>query len=155
MFSQDAAIEKCMYIDGDICVYKDIVADLVERLEGSPFWMQCDEQCVDCTGPLCPNLCSGLIAWRHGFDSGCFKLDNETLWLEKPEDPVWVNRKIQALGLDIAALPRELYPNGMRCIKTKTDPGLRDTAMCLHYNYRVGASKKADMKRFGDWRLPY
>lgn len=155
MFSQDASIESCIYIDGDICVYKNMVADLVERLESVPFWMQCDEHSADCTGPPCPMLCSGLIAWHHGSDGGCFKLDNEPLWLEKPEDQVWINRKIRETGLQVAALPRDLYPNGARCQKTKTDPLLRDKAICLHYNYRVGASKKADMKRFGDWRLPY
>lgn len=117
--------------------------------------MQCDEQCIECTGSPCPNVCSGLIAWCHGADQGCFKLDNEKVWLEKPEDQVWVNYKLRELGIQVSVLPRDLYPNGARCTKTKTTPELKDKAICLHYNWRVGGSKKADMKRFGDWLLPY
>ena len=153
-FAQDAQVEMCLYIDGDICVYKDICADIRERLAAAPMLLQCDEK-DNCSGSGCPNLCTGLVAWRHGADGGVFKIDNEAKWAEKPEDQVWFNWKRQELNLPVEALPREIYPNGMLATKTKNNPELAEKAICLHYNYRVGGSKKTDMKRLGDWLLPY
>ena len=153
-FSHDEQVQMCLYIDGDICVYKDICADIRARLAAAPMLLQCDEK-EDCSGAGCPNLCTGLVAWRHGADGGVFKIDNEAKWSEKPEDQVWFNWKRQKLNLPVVELPREIYPNGARVMKTKNNPELAEKAICLHYNYRVGGSKKADMKRLGDWLLPY
>lgn len=153
-FARDEAVQMCLYIDGDICVYKDICADIKVRLEETPLLFQCDEK-EDCLGDGCSNLCTGLVAWRHGADGGIFVVDDEAKWAERPEDQVWVNWKLRKLGIPCAPLPREIYPNGARVTKTKTSPELAEKAICLHYNYRVGGSKKADMKRFGDWLLVY
>lgn len=197
-FSADSGIQQTLYLDGDIAVYKDIVADMRERLQEAPFWAPCDEQGHECSGSIqcsedlcksemssvlghlegdqtkesfhlyaqtkqagrimnasCSNFCSGLLAWRHGADKGCFKITDDMVWSQKPEDQVWVNYACRSLGVDVAILPRDLYPNGARLSLTKNDKELREKAICLHYNYRVGDSKKADMKRFGDWCLVY
>jgi hypothetical protein len=155
LFGQDETIESCMYLDGDIAIYKNIVEDLKERLNTSPLWMPCDEQSFECSNQTCPNVCTGLIAWKHGADKGIFKITDEALWSSKPEDQVWVNNAMKTIGLIPAVLPRDLYPNGARLTKTHVTPEIKEKAICLHYNYRVGDSKKADMKRFGDWHLPY
>jgi hypothetical protein len=145
-----------MYIDGDIIIYKNIVEDILLKLEIYPFWAQCDEQTVECTGSnVCINLCSGLIAWKKDADSGVFKITDEEVWKTKPEDQVWFNYALKKGGILCMSLPRELYPNGARVTKTHSSTELKEKAICLHYNYRVGDAKKSDMKRFGDWTLPY
>ena len=103
----------------------------------------------------CPNYCSGLIAWNHGADGGIFPITDEAVWSAKPEDQVWVNHQIQSLGIKVSSLPRTLYPNGARVRLTHQSVETKADAICLHYNYRVGKVKQADMKRFGDWLLPY
>ena len=156
IFSEDETIEKCMYLDGDIAIYKNIADDIKQRLDTSPLWMPCDEQVFECSNPsACPNVCTGLIGYKHGFDRGIFKITDEVKWSSKPEDQVWVNNAIQEKNIPYNVLPRELYPNGSRLSKTNVNPELKEKAYCMHYNYRVGDSKKTDMKRFGDWHLPY
>jgi hypothetical protein len=157
LFANDEQVNQCLYLDGDIAVYKDIVGSIKGFLEHEPLWMPCDEQSFECSTGLhsCPNVCTGLVAWNKGADKGIFKITDEELWSKKPEDQVWVNIALHRIGLPYGTLPRDLYPNGARVTKTHTDPALKEKAVCLHYNWRVGDSKKIDMKRFGDWHLPY
>lgn len=159
-FARDEAVKQCLYIDGDCIVYKNIVQDIRERLtDGASFWMQCDEQtpdaCSSSTEEGCPNYCSGVIAWNHGADGGVFPITDEQVWSAKPEDQVWVNHQIRTLGVKVRSLPRTLYPNGARLRLTHLSAEYKGDAICLHYNYRVGKVKEADMKRYGDWLLPY
>jgi hypothetical protein len=155
VFATNPEVQQCLYLDGDIAVYQDIVADIKEKLKEAPLWMPCDEQRFECSAAACPNVCTGLIAWSHGADKGIFKINNQELWSAKPEDQVWVNIALQRTWTPYAVLPRDLYPNGARLTKTHMTPELKEKAICLHYNWRVGDVKKADMKRFGDWLLPY
>lgn len=155
-FALDSEIRQTLYLDGDIAIYKNIVSDIQSRLAEKQFWAQCDEKQQDCSDEIqCPNFCTGLLAWCHGADKGCFQITDEQLWAQKPEDQIWVNGSSRRLGVDVSILPRDLYPNGARLSLTKTTPDLCEKAICLHYNYRVGDSKKADMKRYGDWKLVY
>lgn len=156
-FASDTAVQQCLYLDGDIVVYKDIVADIRQRLTEGSLWMPCDEQQHTCSSYTlqapCPNYCSGLIAWNHGADQGIFAITDETVWAAKPEDQVWVNTMLNQKNVPVCTLSRLMYPNGARLTLTKQTPELAEQAVCLHYNYRVGTSKYADMKRFGDWLL--
>jgi len=159
-----------VYMDGDICVYKDFLPDLLERLEagaaGAPavgILMQCDEHNrVDCSGNsapgACTNPCSGLIAWKHGaVDPVIFKVQEDTLplWKEKPEDQVFIQKMIRRTGTPLLTLPRELYPNGMFASLHAEGNPRKGASMLLHYNYLVGNFKKRKMKANGDWRIPY
>jgi len=159
LFAEDPAIQQCLYLDGDIIVYKNIVEDIKTQLLGASLVMQCDEKQQDCTSRVnnvaCSNLCTGLIAWNHGVDTRIFLVDDEQEWGKSPEDQVWVNKMLSKLRIPVTPLSRTLYPNGARLTLTKTSNELSEAAICLHYNYRVGDSKKADMRRFGDWVLPY
>ncbi len=156
-FAKDDRIQSCMYLDGDIAIYQNVAEDCFTRLQTDPngLLFQCDEQPHECSGASCPNVCTGFIVFRHGADKGCFKITDEALWKEKPEDQVWVNQAMARLGISYTVLPREEYPNGARCSLTHSYPEKKSAAKLLHYNYRVGNAKVADMKRFGDWKLPY
>jgi hypothetical protein len=156
-FSGKDDVQQCLYIDGDIPVYKDIVADMKDKLSKKPLWFPCDENSMECSGDesSCPNVCSGIVAWSKGADKGIFKITDEVVWSKKPEDQVWVNYALSQNNVEFSVLPKDEYPNGARLSKTHGTPELKEKAVCLHYNYRVGDSKKIDMKRFGDWLLPY
>ena len=126
-FANTPEIQRCIYMDGDIVVARDFVPDILGRLEQTPLLFQCDEQ-TTCSNP-CTNCCTGLIAWSQGADQGIFKMDNKALWLIKPEDQVWVNRKLATI--QYASLPRELYPNGTF---TSAPP---EAMFLIHYNHLV------------------
>ena len=158
-FTKDSEVKTCVYIDGDICVYKNFLEDIQKRLNSCPVLFQCDEkerECSSIMNPelLCPNVCTGFVVFRHGIQD-IFKITDEQVWNQKPEDQVWVNHVLARSNILFESLPRELYPNGARLSMTKNSKELSDRAFLLHYNYRVGDIKKADMKRQGDWLLPY
>jgi hypothetical protein len=74
-------------------------------------------------------------------------MDNKALWLIKPEDQVWVNRKLATI--QYASLPRELYPNGTF---TSAPP---EAMFLIHYNHLVETTKILKMKRNDHWIIPY
>ncbi len=153
VFANDSRVKNCIYLDGDIAIYKDFLPDILERLESDSLLFQCDEQKreIVCGCSTCPWVCSGFIAWKHGHDYGIFKMNNREIWNEKPEDEAWVNYKLKTLNVPFRTLPRELYPNGTFVTAVAGLP--EKVAYILHYNYRVGGQKVSDMKRFGDWHL--
>lgn len=151
----DPAVQHSVYLDGDITVYQNFAADMAARLQEAPLWFQCDEREKECLGS-CPNVCTGLIAFNHGVNPAIFTVDDAVLWVNgSSQDQPYVNARLAALQIPYRTLPRELYPNGARAAYTHADPARRAAAFLLHYNYRVGASKRADMKRYGDWAIPY
>lgn len=153
-FAEKKDIKECIYLDGDIAIYKNFVADIRSRLDACPLLFQCDEQDSkkECGNSSCPWVCTGFIAWRH-FDglADLFKIDDATVWSAKPEDEAWVNHKLKQTGIVYTSLPRDLYPNGTFVNALMKDPERKKKAFLLHYNYRIGNTKKADMMRAGDW----
>lgn len=158
-FSKDPQIQSCVYLDGDIVVYRNFLPDLLERLSLRPLLFQCDELSSCSEDPVyqfpCKHVCTGLIAFQHGLTKDIFKITDMARWNEKPEDQVWVNESLRRTSLFFGALPRALYPNGSELRAIQTTPERKSAAYLLHYNYRVGDSKRADMRRYGDWALPY
>lgn len=153
-FAKQAAIETCIYLDGDIVVFRDFVSDIVQRLDKEPesLLFQCDEKDpAPCKEGGCTNCCTGFIAWRHGHDKQVFAVQDRARWNEHPDDQIWVNRNLQEQHLSYKTLPRELYPNGayIPTIRTLAEPFL------LHFNHRVGNAKVAEIKKLGEWLHPY
>ncbi len=144
-------VETCVYLDGDIVVYRPFLNDIGERLQTHTLLFQCDEMGQECSATDaigCPELCTGLIAFRHGIDARVFQLDDRALW-EKGlgQDQPFVNERVKALQVPVHVLPRDLYPNGMRL-------RMRDGALLIHYNHMIGTQKINAMKRNGDWKIP-
>jgi len=149
-------IKECCYLDSDVIVYSNFLDDVFNNMLEGEIAFQCDEQKATCGGRYeCSNACTGVILFKHGINALIFSIDSEREWSVKPEDQVWVNKKLVEYGVDWQVLSREGFPNGARLTMTKLNPQLRELAYLLHYNYRVGDVKKADMKRHGDWLLPY
>jgi hypothetical protein len=156
-----------IYMDGDICTYKDFMPDILERLDSVAsvgLYMQCDEHSrVDCSGNVaanvCENPCSGFIAWKHGLvQPSIFEVKGDEaiqIWKEKPEDQVFIRKMVQRTGTPCLTLPRTLYPNGMFASLHTPGSPIKDVSLLLHYNYIVGNFKKKKMKTNGDWIIPY
>lgn len=156
-----ADVKTGIYMDGDIVVYRDFLADVEGRLDVDParILFQCDENepRLDCSGSACPTPCSGFLAWRHGGAAtpDLFRIDDSTreIWRECPEDQVFIQKMLKRSGAAYGTLPRELYPNGRFSgrggLRGQGDPFL------LHYNYLIGDAKRQRMRVNGDWLLPY
>jgi hypothetical protein len=157
-FAKNPAIKNCIYMDGDIVVYKDFLQDILSRLTAKPstILIQCDEkEPVVCAGAKegehCPNCCTGFIAWAHGADQGIFSVSDRTKWSEHPDDQLWVNTQFREKQISRETLPRNLYPNGAYIPLISTIP----EAFLLHFNWRVGATKIQEIKRLNQWLIPY
>jgi len=147
-FAKDFTIQTCLYLDGDIVVQHDILSDIRERLQETPFLFQCDSHDMVCEKP-CTNVCSGVIAWKHGAEKGIFEVKEKNKWNEKPEDQLWVNRMLRETGISYDTLPIPLYPNGTH---SQSPP---NGFYLLHYNWLVGNAKITRMKKNGHWIIPY
>lgn len=155
-FAKQEAIKTNIYIDGDIVVNGPLVATLQKHLDEHPLCMPCDEKGPDCSNPAaCPNLCTGLVAFRHGVNPDLFRITDFERWKACPQDQVWVNAQLAALGVRAATLPRTVVQNGSYLQHTVTNPVTRAATLSWHYNYRVGDGKVWDMKRMKDWLLPF
>jgi hypothetical protein len=150
------AVRVGVYLDSDIAVYRDFLPDISARLslkEDPAYLFQCDNQDREqCSGATCANFCTGFFAWSGGkADPRLFSVEDKELWKEKPEDQVYVNRRLRAAGVTFEVLPRLGYPNGMFA----SFKGIKDTAYLLHYNWLVGDMKRKKMAANGDWLIPY
>ena len=155
-FAKMPEVEECCYLDGDVVVYADFLDAVFQGLTKGQLALQCDEQNASCNGSgQCPNGCTGVVLFKHGIDPSLFIITNEEEWQKKPEDQVWVNTQLEKYQIPWIVLSRQGFPNGARAAMTKNNKELSAMAYLLHYNYRVGDVKKIDMKRYGDWLLPY
>jgi len=150
-----------VYMDGDIAVYADFLPDLVQRLaaeSAAPILLQCDEQSrADCSGAPCPNACTGFIAWRRAdVPAPLFQVAGQgPLWRQCPEDQVFVNHRLRELAIPFQTLPRDKYPNGQFASLYGKDTAQKGSTFILHYNWRVGETKRQSMLANGDWIIPY
>ncbi len=156
-FAKNESIQKCIYIDGDIVVYKDFLEDITERLNKNleRIYFQCDHKdkgsCKEKDPEGCQNCCTGFIAWSQGADKGIFDVNSQSTWQEIHDDQVWVNKALREGKVKYDTVPREFYPNGAYISSIGDYPD----AYLLHFNHRVGNAKIAEIKRLGQWIIPY
>jgi len=152
-----AGISKTLYVDGDIVFQGDPWPFLEQEwlLDGSPSLLfQCD--CANAEEHKgCGVICSGVVACRHtDFDSGkLYEIDN-TLWNEvQKQDQPYIAKRLIEFAVPYKTLARRPFGNGhwQKSLKWKDDP----TWILLHYNFRVGDTKKQAMKSYGHWYIPY
>jgi hypothetical protein len=150
---QELGITKTLFLDGDIVVQRDPWPVLEEEWEqGAPsFLFQCD--CVgkeDHEG--CGVICSGVIAHRVGSGAELYEFVLEEWLAAERQDQPYIGRRLKTLGIPYKTLRRSLWGNGEW---QKGGGWLTTPWVLLHYNYRVGDTKKAAMKTFSHWRIPY
>lgn len=155
-FVSISEIQKSLYVDGDIVFQHDpwpVLED--EWKSGSPSLLfQCDCANAD-EHSGCGNICSGVIATLHTkCDLGKLYEIEEVAWKEaEKQDQPYIGKRLLEFGIPYKTLTRRLFGNGhwQKSLQWKDDP----TWILLHYNYRVGDTKKQAMRTYGHWRIPY
>jgi hypothetical protein len=155
-FSEQAkglGVTHTLYLDGDIVVQRDPWPVLLDTwTSGAPdFLFQCD-----CVGPEdhsgCGVICSGVIAERLGDSHRLYEFEQEGWLAAAKQDQGYIGRRLKTLDIPYTTLGRQLWGNG----EWQKSGKWRDSDwILLHYNYRVGDTKKAAMRSFGHWLIPY
>lgn len=156
--SQRPELERLIYIDSDIAVFKDFIPYFTDMLQTEPLLFQCDERREDfrCSDPHhCTNPCTGVIGMLLNSETRplfkkLFSIESET-WKTAITDQDYVQNQLNHLQLSYCTLPRALFPNGNFLPNNKykeKEPYL------LHFNYIVGKHKKKIMNEKECWVLP-
>ena len=160
--SQQKEVERSLYLDGDIVVQKDPWPLLNKELDKFPVVFQCDcgGHNTNSSGPTehkegerCPNPCTGVIGHDHKFNfNELYSFDKGMFEKNLSQDQPYVQERLQLLSIPYNNLSRAEFGNGhwQMSGKWKTIPWT-----LLHYNFRVGDTKKQAMKKYGHWLLPY
>lgn len=141
----------CVYLDGDIIVFKDFLPYLKDNYSGYDWVFQCDQNGGICSSQdQCPYMCSGFMVMKnnpfvldilnyskYAKDITAFSTDQHYLNLAV--------RQIHKMQIRITTLPKHLFPNGSQL------PSLPPAPFILHYNYLIGAEKKKRMIENGHW----
>jgi hypothetical protein len=154
-----SSVKKSIYLDSDIVINKDISKCLWDKVEEElntsfPLLFQCDcshtEEHTMENKCKCP--CSGVIVHDHerANFTELYTFDKEIWNKVNQQDQPFIQEKLKLLGQPYDTLPRHLYSNGSWEQKGfwKTEPWY-----LLHFNYRVGNTKKAAMRKAGLWNL--
>jgi hypothetical protein len=113
-------------------------------------------QC-DCANTInhtdCGVACTGVVAINHKTDTSCIWEFNKDIWaVSDNNDQAFAQKKMTALKYDYGMLPRPEWCNGA----WQKSLAWKDADWILiHYNHRAGDTKKAAMKTYGHWRIPY
>lgn len=154
--AEDFGIKKSLFLDGDIVVQRDPwpVLEGLWEAGAKDLLFQCD--CGNDEEHLgCGVACTGVVAQRH---TGCVDISeiwrfNKEIWPScENNDQAFVQKRLKTLEIPYGMLPRPEWGNGtwQKSLKWKNHDWV-----LLHYNFRVGDTKKAAMKSYGHWRIPY
>jgi len=151
-----------LYLDGDIVVQKDPWPVLEEEFAkgGEDLLFQCDCGNFD-SHEGCGNICSGVISQRHAASSSSqgggevfllYSFDKDSWEAAEKQDQPYIQNRLRSLGIPYRTLRRDLWGNGhwQMSMKWKTTPWI-----LIHYNYRIGDTKKQAMRKYGHWIIPY
>lgn len=171
LVAREAAAIGCkrsLYLDGDIVVQKDPIPVLEEiaNQTGCRLLFQCDcahTQAHEPESDGCQSICSGMIWADHeALGTGLadlYSFDSE-LWTScERQDQPYIARRLVATEQPFRTVSRRLFGNGhwqksLQWQRTNEADAGNDWIL-LHYNYRVGDTKKAAMKTYGHWIIPY
>lgn len=173
---REAGFEKSLYLDGDIVCKRDPWSHInleisthspedstskcrsaaieMKPLETSLVF-QCDcDHTQEHIGTQCNAPCSGVIAHDHAKQSfqELYTFEKELWKTSLEQDQVYIQNRLKMLSMPYGTLPRSLYGNGKIQMS-----GLwkQQDWVLLHYNFRIGLSKKLGMKKDGNWLIPY
>jgi hypothetical protein len=153
--SQREDIQRLIFLDSDIALFRDPLPELLEMWKSCPLWFQCDEARegdFECSTP-CSNACTGVIAMnlteetRPVFNK-LYSIDDS--WRQAVTDQDYINLRLQQFGIPFQTLPRQVFPNG---IFLREDRYKQGNPVLLHFNHIVGMDKKRFMKKQECWLL--
>ena len=153
-------IQEVLFLDGDIVVQKDPWPVLKEELSlkaGCSLAFQCDSSLSEAREG-CECICSGVVYMRPGAlaslpdGAEIFRIEPEEWIAAERQDQPYIRSRLQKFGVTYEILSRRQFGNGAW---QKTGAWKDGDWTLLHYNYRMGDTKKAAMKTYGHWRIPY
>lgn len=157
--SQRPELDRLIFIDSDIAVFRDPFSYFQDILETHPLVFQCDEKLEDsfaCSNSsACANPCTGVIGMKltettRPIYKELYKVESEP-WSQALTDQDYIANRLKQLEIPYQTLSRELFPNGIFLQKNRykeSDPYL------LHFNYIVGKAKQKTMIEKECWFLP-
>lgn len=157
--SQRSEIDRLVFLDSDIAVFKDIVPFFVETLATEPFVFQCDESIegsFECSNTkACTNPCTGVIGMALNEQTrpllkNLYKVESEP-WGVAMTDQDYLANRLLSLQIPYATLRRTDFPNGIFLGKDKYKEG---NPYLVHFNYIVGKTKQRFMIEKECWVLP-
>lgn len=155
--SQRTDIDKLIFLDSDIALFKDPLPELNNCFETAPLWFQCDEakeNTYSCSNETsCTNACTGVIAMLLTSDSRTVfqKLYAvEDGWKTATTDQDYINDRLHQLQIPYKTLSRTQFPNGIFLNENRYKEG---DPILLHFNHVVGMEKKRFMKNKDCWLL--
>lgn len=157
--SQRPEIDRLIFMDSDIAVFKDFVPYCVEALQTNPLLFQCDEnlegsfECSDLHA--CTNPCTGVIGMALNEETrplfkNLYKVESEP-WSAAVTDQDYIANRLKALQIPSKTLPRTLFPNGIFLSKNRYKEG---DPYLIHFNYIIGKTKQRFMIEKECWVLP-
>jgi hypothetical protein len=155
--SQREELDRLIFIDSDIAVFKDFVPYLTELLRAEPLVYQCDEgdhfYCSDTKA--CPNPCTGVIGMAlneitRPLLHHLFKIESGH-WQAALTDQDYIANRMKYFTMPYTTLSRTLFPNGIFLAKDRFKEG---DPYLVHFNYIVGKMKQKSMKEKECWTLP-
>jgi hypothetical protein len=152
--SQRSDIEKLIFLDSDIAVFRDPVPVLSTLLMEHDLWFQCDEknETFVCSNDLCSNPCTGIIAMHLTDTSRPFLKRLYTIhpdiWNKAVSDQDYIFEQLRSNDIVYKTLSRDLFPNGTF---VTGDRYKANNPILLHFNYITGKDKKRMMKMRGYW----
>lgn len=157
--SQRAELERLIFIDSDIAVFKDIVPYFIETLSTDPLVFQCDES-IDgsfaCSNSkACTNPCTGVIGMALNEQTrpqlkNLYKVESEP-WGKAMTDQDYIANRLLELQMPFSTLSRTDFPNGIFLSKDRYKEG---NPYLVHFNYIVGKTKQRFMIEKECWVLP-
>lgn len=152
-FATTCVADWSLYLDGDIVVRRDPWPPILSDSSGCNLFFQCDcGHAMEHPEATCKNICSGVIATRHRNAAQAALYDmNESLWRASLEqDQPYIAARLVETATPFLTLSRPLFGNGYW---QKGGAWRGNDWVLLHYNFRVGDTKKAAMKEDGHWRI--
>lgn len=164
--SQRPEIDRLIFIDSDIAIFKDFVPYLTDLLQSEPLLFQCDESineskdrgsesfaCSNTTN--CSNPCTGVIAMLLNTETRpkfkeLYKIDSES-WSVAMTDQDYITNRLKSLNLSYTTLARDEFPNGIFLANNRYKEG---NPYLVHFNYIVGKMKQRIMIEKDCWFLP-
>ncbi len=157
--SQRGDLDRLIFIDSDIAVFKDFVPYFTDILQTEPIVFQCDEN-IDgsflCSNTSsCTNPCTGVIGMLLNSETrpklkNLYKIESET-WGPAMTDQDYIANRLKQLSLTYFTLPRTEFPNGIFLANNKFKEG---NPYLVHFNYIIGKAKQAKMIEKECWVLP-
>lgn len=167
--SQRSELDRLIFMDSDIAVFKDFVPYFTDLLQTEPLVFQCDENINESLQPQdrgsgsfacsnasnCTNPCTGVIGMLLNSETRpkfreLYKIVSEQ-WRPALTDQDYIANRLKAMALSYSTLPRGDFPNGIFLANNKykeTNPYL------VHFNYIVGKMKQRIMMEKDCWLLP-